>query len=111
MDIKFQINRGNTDLGKWDQRKSTGAFKGAEDGFHVRTALEFRANDNVADILTNPNRLAEFIQPGDNVLQVFNRVMQMAVDMQPDLLGHLASVGGLGGSGKVDLDILAYDND
>jgi len=110
MDIKGQANRGKKAAAKWDQRKTTGAFQGAPD-LHVATVVEFRANDDVADLLTNPDRIHDFIQPGDNILMVVNRVFGMVVERQPGVFAPIASVAGLGGDGPVDFDFFAYDND
>lgn len=110
MDIKGQVTRGGT-LGDWDQRKTTGEFKGSPEGMHVSTAVEFRAEGDLADLLTNPDRLAEFIKPGDNALMIVNRLMDMATVQQPGWLGPLASVFSVGGSGPLHFNFLAYDND
>jgi len=111
MDFKTQAVRTSAPDDKWDQRKSTGEFLGASDGHHIATLMEFRDEGELEDILTNPDRLAEFIQPGDNVLQVINRVLALAKDSQPQLAGPIASVLGLGGNGPIGLAIYAYDND
>lgn len=92
----------------WDQRKSEGQFQGAPEGVHVKTLAEFRTED---DIFINPARLQEFIQPGDNLLMVINRALGEMVAKQPATFDQIASLSGLGGTGKVDLDLLAYDND
>jgi hypothetical protein len=110
-DFKIQVNRGNKSPDKWDQRKSTGAFQGAEDGFNVRTALEFRANEALTEMLTSTDKLSEIVRPGDNALQVFNRITQLMVDKQPEVFGPAANLLGLGGAGPVDLDMFVYDND
>lgn len=110
MDFKFQVNRGDKTPDKWDQRKSNGSFQGHPD-LAVRTAFEFRANEDVSDLLTNPDRLEEFIMPGDNALMVINRILGKAVESQPEIFGPAASLLGLEGTGKVDFDLFAYDND
>lgn len=108
MDVKLQANRGNRAATDWDQRKSEGQFQGSPEGVHVKTLAEFRTSD---DIFTNPDRLQDFIQPGDNAVMVINRILDKAAEHQPDIFGNLASLSGLGGTGPVGLDFLVYDND
>lgn len=110
MDFKTQLVRGNLP-GDWNQKKSEEEFRGATEGMHVATVAEFRDSADLADLLTNPDRLQEFIQEGDNLLQVLNRGLETVVKNQPDAFGHLASLAGIGGTGPVGLAILAYDND
>ncbi len=108
MDNKLQLNRGSRAPEDWDQRKSTGQFQGSPEDVHVKTVAEFRTDD---DILINPDRLAEFIQPGDNLVMVINRALRLITKDQPSALKDLASLGGLKGTGPVGLDLLVYDND
>ena len=110
MDIKGQVTRG-TIPGDWDQRKSEGEFRGAPEGLHVSTAVEFRAEGDAAELLTNPERLAEFVQEGDNALTVVNRILSKVTELQPESFGQLASLLRLGGTGKVEFGFYAYDND
>lgn len=108
MDIKLQVNRGSRDPMDWDQRKSEGEFQGAADDVHVKTIGEFRTED---DLFINPDRLQEFIQPGDNLVMVMNRALTHVAEQQPDAFEYLAVAAGLGGQGRLDLDFLVYDND
>ena len=110
MDFKLQTVRGITP-GDWDQRKSIGEFEGSLEGVHVATIGEFRDTSDLADLLTNPDRVAEFIAPGDNALMVLNKIADKMTEKQPDTFGLIASVFRLGGSGPVHLQALAYDND
>ena len=107
MDVKLQIHRGN-DPADWDQRKSEGQFKGAAEGVGVKTLAEFRTDD---DLFTNPDRLDEFIQPGDNIVSVINRALAKAAENQPGIFQHLATAGGFPGEGPLKLGFLVYDND
>ncbi len=108
MDIKLQANRGDRDPQDWDQRKTEGEFQGSPENVHVKTLAEFRTHD---DIFTNPDRLTEFIQPGDNAVMLINRILDQAAKQQPAIFGNIASLTGLGGSGPVGLDFLVYDDD
>lgn len=110
MDFKEQLVRGITP-GDWDQRKSIGQFEGSTEGVHVKTIGEFRDDGDLADLLTNPARVAEFIQPGDNLLMIKNRLADIITEKQPDWLGFVASAAGIGGTGPVHLQTLAYDDD
>jgi len=107
MDIKAQAIKDDTNPSKldWDQRKSTGAYRGADEGMHVKTLAEVRVDDATGDILTNPDKLAEFVQPGDCILDVVNRVGAMLkVDkIVPGSVGVVLPWSGLA--------VMAYDND
>jgi len=107
MDIKAQAIKDDTNPSKfdWDQRKSTGAYRGSDEGMHVKTLAEKRVDDATGDLLTNPERLAEFVQPGDCILDVVNRVGQLLnIDKAiPVPAGMVLPWNGLA--------IMAYDND
>ena len=106
MDFKEQAFKDDTNaVNDWDQRKSTGQFRGAEEGMHVKTLFEFRADGEIGDILTNPARLEEFVKPGDNAIMVFNRIQAMFSPKG----GDLGSVAGALPWSNVGLFV--YDND
>jgi hypothetical protein len=87
IDVKMQAFEDDRNaVDDWDQRKSSGEFRGSEEGMHVKTLLEFRAKGDFADLLINPERLSEFIKPGDNVLTVLNRI-QATFSLADSLLG------------------------
>lgn len=108
MDIKAQLNRGSRAPEDWDQRKSTGQFQGSPEDVNVKTLAEFRTHD---DVFINPDRLSEFIQPGDNAVMIVNRILDAATKNQPDAFGQIAGLAGLKGTGPVKLDFLVYDDD
>lgn len=90
IDVKFQAIKDDRNLvDDWDQRKSTGEFRGAEEGMHVKTLLEFRASGDLADLLTNPDRVAEFIKEGDNLVMILNRIQSKFSLADGDILGPL----------------------
>jgi hypothetical protein len=77
-DIKLQAFKDDREVPgeiDWDQRASKGEFRGAAEGMHVKTLGEFRVDDDVEEALTNPDRLSEFIKPGDCVMDVVTRAL------------------------------------
>lgn len=107
MDFKEQAYKDDT-LAKedWDQRKSSDQFRGAEEGMHVKTLLEFRAEGDLADMLTNPDRLSEFIHPGDNAVMVLNRIQASFANGHDDIIGPIKSFLPWNSIG-----MFVYDND
>ena len=107
MDIKAQAIKDDTNPVKldWDQRKSNGAYRGADEGMHVKTLAEVRVDDETGALLTDPAKLAEYVQPGDCILDVVNRVGQLLnIDKAiPVPAGMVLPWNGLA--------IMAYDND
>lgn len=109
MDIKTQAFKDDRDaVNDWDQRKSTGEFRGAEEGMHVKTILEVRVEDDseLAKLLTDPSELQKFIQPGDNALMVANRILESFKLADSKLIGPLKAL-----LPYDQVGLFAYDND
>lgn len=107
MDFKLQaFADGLAAVNDWDQRKSTGQFRGKEEGLNVKTLLEFRADGELADILTNPDRLSEFVQPGDNAIMVINRIQAKFSLGDGEILGPLKAALPWN-----EIGLFVYDND
>lgn len=77
-DIKIQAYRDDHEVPgevDWDQRKSEGEFRGAEEGMHVKTLAEIRVDDEMEALLTDPARLQDYVKPGDCVMDVISRAL------------------------------------
>jgi hypothetical protein len=106
MDFKEQAFKDDTNaIDDWDQRKTTGQFRGAEEGLHVKTLAEFRAECDIADLLTNPDRVEEFVKPGDNLVMIFNRLQAM-LNLKGEVLGPIANA-----LPWKKVGLFVYDND
>lgn len=90
-DLKFQLVKDRTNPAKfdWDQREADGQFRGSEEGMDVKTFAEVRISDEIEDQLTNPERLHEFIRPGDCVMDIVNRLADFAKPRDPGGIGDL----------------------
>ena len=108
MDIKTQAYKDERGINDWDQRKSKGEFRGAEEGMHVKTLLEVRVEDgsDLARLLTDPSELQRFVQEGDNALMVVNRVLESFKLADSKLIGPLKALLPWNQVG-----VFAYDND
>lgn len=108
MDIKQQAYKDDRSAGDWDQRESTGEFRGAEEGMHVKTLFEVRVEDgsDLAKKLTDPAELQKFIQPGDNAIMVANRIMDSFKLADAKILGPLKALLPWN-----QLGLFVYDND
>lgn len=106
MDFKEQAFKDDTNaVDDWDQRKTTGQFRGAAEGMHVKTIAEFRAEGDSADLWVNPDRVTEFVKPGDNLVMIFNRLQAM-LELKGDALGPIASA-----LPWKKVGLFVYDND
>jgi hypothetical protein len=108
MDLKLQVYRDDREVPgtvDWDQRRSEGEFRGAQEGMHVKTLGEIRVDDATAALLTDPDKLADFIQEGDCVMDVITRALAgfKPGDSLPLPTGAALPWNRVG--------ILAYDND
>jgi hypothetical protein len=106
MDFKLQAFKDDRNVGDWDQRKSAGEFRGAEEGMNVKTVMEFRAGDELSKMLTDPDELSKFIQPGDNAITVANRIVDSFKLAEKGIIGPLKAALPWNQVG-----IFAYDND